>query len=112
MCIFSAAESGPLVGSRDVDAVPGRLVDEPAADRPYIAPRFVSDVGGGEWALVFFAGRLHHAFQRVPALVESAVGPALMEVELNESALGLHLDPDAPARFADVVLDAVSTVAS
>ena len=45
-------------------------------------------------------------------VVESAVGPAVIEVELNEPALGLHLDPDAPARFADVVLDAVSTVAS
>ncbi len=139
-----------LVGEADVAATVAALADD---DRRYLAQRFVTDVGGGEWALVFFGGRFHHAYQRVPApgefrvnsqyggslrpgvpppelvslgedavaelpadpvyaridVIETSDGPALMEVELNEPALGLHLHPNAPIRFADVVVDAIAS---
>lgn len=138
-----------LVHEADVEAMLAALADD---DRDHIAQRFVTDIGGGEWALVFFAGQFHYAYQRVPApgefrvnsqyggslqpgvpspalvalgtdalerlpgdavyarvdVIDTVDGPALMEVEVNEPALGLHLHPTAPLRFADVILDAAA----
>ena len=67
--IGASGKGVALVKPVDVDQV---IADSDRKDA-LVLQEFVTDVGGGEWALVFFAGDFSHAFQRVPVAGEYRV---------------------------------------
>ena len=59
--IGASGEGVALVQLADID----RAIRDSRYPAGLVIQEFVTDVGGGEWSLVFFAGAYSHAFQRV-----------------------------------------------
>ncbi|MEM9134242.1 MAG: ATP-grasp domain-containing protein [Actinomycetota bacterium] len=70
--VGASGDGVALVDPADLD----RAIDESGGPDGLVIQEFVTDVGGGEWSLVFLASEYSHAFQRVRTAGEAAADVA------------------------------------